>query len=235
MHRSARSALLIATGVPLLLAAAPGPVLTLEHGSDYPETIAVLTEIYHDEIRAYSAYKVYAEKAQEEGFPKIAALFRAITVSEMIHARNMRHLLEGLGAEVADEEVSVEVSTTRKNLKRAMEIELSEISESYPLYLKRITPENYQPAINAVGYSWNSEKQHRDNITKMKNATGFLFGLLTKKIESSPGSWYVCTVCGSTVRKPPEDTCGICGALASLSAKVPGEAVPGEQAEDSPP
>ena len=104
MHRSARSALLIATGVPLFLAAAPGPALTLEHGSDYPETIAVLIEIYHDEIRAYSAYKVYAEKAQEEGFPKIAALFRAITVSEMIHARNMRHLLEGLGEEVADEE-----------------------------------------------------------------------------------------------------------------------------------
>ena len=105
MHRSARSSLLIAAGVPLLLVAVPGPVLTLEQCSDYPETTAVLTEIYHDELRAYSAYEVYAEKAEEEGYPKIAALFRAITVSEMIHARNMRHLLEGLGEEVPGEAV----------------------------------------------------------------------------------------------------------------------------------
>jgi rubrerythrin len=220
--------IIVGAGMPLLLLAAPGPVLTLEHGADYPETTAVLTEIYHDELRAYSTYKVYAGKAEEEGYPKIAALFRAITVSEMIHARNMKHLLEGLGVEVVDVETSVEVSTTKRNLKRAMNVELSEISESYPLYLERITPENYQPAIDAVGYSWNSEKQHRENITKIRDASGFFFGLLAKKIESAPAAYYVCTACGSTVREPPESTCSICGAPASRSVKVPGDEPPPE-------
>ena len=206
--------------------AAPPVVRGGERPDDFAETKAVLTEIYHDEVHAYSSYKLYADKAEEEGYSRIAALFRAIAVSEMIHARNMKQLLKDLGDEVAEEEFTVTVETTKKNLKRAMDVELSEISDTYPAYLQRLEPENYQPAIEAVRYSWNSEKQHRDHITRIRRYVGFFFGAVVDEIESGPEVYHVCTFCGSTVDALPENSCSICREAASLSVKVPGDDYP---------
>lgn len=208
-------------GVLSLPVSAVLPALSQETVETFPETKAVLLDIHHDELRALTSYRTYAGKAFEEDYPKIAALFTALSASETIHARNMREVLAELGVAVFEEEQDVEVSNTRENLKRAMEVELSEINETYPAHIERITPENYQPAVDVITYAWKAEMQHRELIEKIRGAVGLFFGVVARKIEAAPGAYYICDLCGSTTREPPEDTCAICGGNASHSHEVP--------------
>jgi len=133
----------------------------------------------------------------------------------------MREVLAELGVAVFEEEQAVEVSSTRENLKRAMEVELSEINETCPAHIERITPENYQPAVDVITYAWKAEMQHRKLIEKIRGGVGLFFGIVARKIEAAPGTCYICDLCGSTTREPPVDTCAICGGHASHSREVP--------------
>jgi len=191
-------------------------------GADYPETKAVLLEVHGRELQARFSYEAYARKAIEEDYPNIASLFTALAVSESIHAGNMRGLLAGLGVAVFGEEPTVKVSRTRKNLKKAAEVELREIDKLYPAYIERITPENYPPAIVAITHSWQAEQQHRDHIEKIKVTVDAFFRSVAKKIESAATSYYICEACGSTVGEPPEDVCCICGGPAANYRTVSG-------------
>lgn len=184
-------------------------------GADYPETKAVLLEVHGRELKARSSYQAYARQAQEENYPNIAHLFTALAVSESIHAANMRNLLKGLGVAVFEEEAPVEVRRTRNNLKEAAKVELHEINKLYPSYVARITPEQYQPAIEAITYSWKAEKQHREHIERIRDNVDTFFKAVAKKIESAAHTYYVCEDCGSTVQEPPEDSCGICSGPAT--------------------
>jgi len=191
-------------------------------GAEYPETKAVLLEVHGRELQARSSYQAYAQKALEENYPNIAHLFTALAVSEAIHAGNMRELLAGLDVAVVDEEPSVKVYRTKKNLKKAAEVELREINKLYPSYIERITPEKYPPAIEALTHSWKAEKQHREHIERIKVTVDAFFKAMAEKIESTATSYYICEACGSTVREPPKDTCDICGGPALHVRMVPG-------------
>ena len=208
------------------------PALSQEQVETYPETKAVLLEIHRNEVRALTSYRTFAARAVAEGYPKIAALFNALSVSEAVHARNMKDVLAELGVAVFEKPPEMEASSTKENLKKAMEVELSEINESYPAYLERITPEGYQPAIDVITYSWKAEMQHRDLIEKIHGAVGTFFGIVARKIEEAPSSYYVCAVCGSTIREAPEADCDICGKEASHSHEVPAvSSTPGDTPE----
>jgi rubrerythrin len=180
--------------------------------SKYPETISVLQTLYLDEIQAFNDYQAYAKKAASEKYPNIARLFITLSTSESIHARNFKKVLSNIGAE-AEEVPGFEpkVSSTRKNLRLATAVELEEIDNKYPQFIKQITPENHAEAIQYITYAWESEKQHRELLKKIKSGTGIFFGLLTQKIEGSPSPYFVCQNCGSTLSEIPEATCPICG------------------------
>jgi len=195
--------------------------LSQEQVQTYPETKAVLLETHRDEMRALTSYRTFADTAVDEGYPKIAALFNALSASETVHARNMKDVLAELGVTVWEKPPELEASTTRENLKKAMAVELSEIDKSYPAYIERITPEGYQPAVDVLTYSWKSEMQHRKLLEKIHDNVGMFFGVVARKIEEAPSSYHVCDVCGSTTREQPEGDCGICGEEASHSHEVP--------------
>ena len=64
----------------------------------------------------------YAEKANLENYPNIANLFVTLATSESIHARNFKTLLSQLGVEVKEiRKTKIEVSSTKKNLKKSNE------------------------------------------------------------------------------------------------------------------
>jgi rubrerythrin len=155
--------------------------------SRYRETITVLQTLYQDEVQAFNDYQAYAKKAESEKYFNIAKLFISIAASESIHARNFKKILSDLGAE-AEEILGFEpkVSSTRKNLKLATSVELEEIDNKYPQFIKQITPENHAEAIQYITYACKAEKQHRALLKKIKSGTGIFFGLLTKRIEASP-------------------------------------------------
>ncbi len=187
----------------------------------YPETIATLQTLYREEILTYFTYSAYAPKAMSENYPNIAHLFSAFMVSESIHAHNFKTLLSDLGVEVeAFSKPDIKVSSTKENLKNATRMELRHIDQVYPNSIERMGPENHEPTIWNATNAWEGEKQHRDLINKIKSGTGYLFSLLAKFIEKTPTQFFVCQICGSTVRELPEEICVICKKPVSYYKKV---------------
>lgn len=198
--------------------------LCINAQSKYRETIAVLQTLYQDEVQAFNGYQAYAKRAESEKYPNIAKLFISIAASESIHARNFKKILSDLGA-TAEEIPGFEpkVSSTRKNLKLAISVELEEIDNKYPQFIKQITPENHAEAIQHITYAWKAEKQHRALLKKIKSGTGIFFGLLTKRIEGSPSPYFVCQNCGSTLSEIPESACPICGGPSAKYIEIKGK------------
>ena len=177
----------------------------------YNRTISILEAAYRGEIQAVHTYMAYAKRADSENYKNIAYLFVALATSESIHARNFETLLSELGVEVKKKpNQQIEVSNTKKNLKKATEFELKEIDTQYPQFIVKIEPEKCEEAIHNITYAWKSEKQHRDIIRKIQSGTGMFFGLLAKRIEGTPVQYFVCQKCGSTLTEFPKDNCPIC-------------------------
>ena len=191
----------------------------MSYGQDamkHPETIAVMQALYKGETTAHQRYSVFAKRALEEGYISVARLFAALRTSEAMHARNFRAILEQLNAAVDDfPQSAIQVSKTKKNLKFALKVELSEIDTRYPEYINRIKPEGYKAAITDLTYAWKAEKQHRDLLKKMQSG----IALFCKKIVGKLGKadkFFVCRRCGSTLTKLPADHCPICESPVSM-------------------
>ncbi|HEY6838379.1 MAG TPA: ferritin family protein [Geobacteraceae bacterium] len=198
--------------VPLVLFAA---ALAISAEEKYPETIIALNGVYLDESRAQVRYTAFARKAQEEGYPLIAYFFKALSVSEAIHAKNARDVLCDLGSPPRDEEFEPEVDTTRENLKFATTFEINIIENVFPDYLKKITPENHEQAICSLTNELETERQHLDLLKKIQRGTGAFFGMLAKRFEGTPVDYFICQVCGATTIERPVATCPVCKADAS--------------------
>jgi rubrerythrin len=200
--------------------------------SDYPKTLAALQERYADEVQAHLKYNAYAKQALKEGYPNIAHLFRALAASEAVHARNFAALLKKLGATPQAPEISLQITSTRKHLQQATDVEADEIDNEYPAILARIKPEGYQPAIQSITWAWEAEKQHRELIIKIRDAATSWFGLLVNRIEGEPSHYFVCQICGSTLDERPANTCPICGHPAENYQEVPWD--PGAPRKEEP-
>lgn len=179
---------------------------------EYELTVDALERRYADEMIAHRKYTLYGERACAEGYPNIAHLFKALSYSEGIHARNFKELLSGLDAE-PDESLyngKIKVESTKYNLKNAANVERDEIDREYPEILAAIDPENHGQAITTVNHAWEAEKQHRDLIVKIQKAAIKWFGLLVRRIEGKDSHYHVCQVCGSTLMEKSGDDCPIC-------------------------
>lgn len=199
--------------ISMVIACIPALLLSVVNANlTHPETVSVLQTLCEDEMQAMHNYQAYAKKAESEEYPNIAKLFRTLEASETVHARNFKTCLSELGVEAPKlPQLQVKVESTRKNLKFATAVELEEIDKKYPQVLEQIKAENNAPAIQFVTYAWESEKQHRDLLKKIKSGTGMFFGLLTKRIEGNPYQYFVCQNCGSTLSEIPTSACPICG------------------------
>ncbi len=201
----------------LLFTAAPGAA---ESPSEYPETTAVLQEIYRSEVAACRTYAAFAQSAREEDYMSVALLFRAVHQSESVHARNFRNLLTDLGAPPKDPPRSaIPVGTTQENLTSVLQEELSEIDTKYPEYIDRLRPEAHEAAIRDITYAWQAEKQHRELLGSMHSAVELFFGRIVDTLQGAD-TYFVCNRCGSTLFEPPADHCGICGSPADHYTEV---------------
>ena len=84
-------------------------------------TKANLEAAFAGESQAHMKYAIFADKAEREGFPEVARLFRAISYAERVHAT--AHLRE-LGS----------INDTVANLEAAAGGEHYEITEMYPAF-----------------------------------------------------------------------------------------------------
>jgi rubrerythrin len=159
-----------------------------------------MSKVYDDLMAAFAGesqanrkYLAFAKKADEDGYPQVARLFRAAAAAETVHA--LTHL-----------RTAGEVKTTEENLKSAVEGEHYENSVMYPEFLEDAKAEGNSKAERSFHWANEAEKVHEM--------------LYREALEtlSKPGEqydYYICPVCGYTHKRSAPDKCPICGAPGS--------------------
>jgi rubrerythrin len=104
------------------------------------KTEANLREAFARESQANRRYLYFAQKADIEGFPDVAALFRSVAEGETGHA--FGHL-EWL-AEVGDPATGEPIGDTVDNLRSAIAGETYESTEMYPGFARTAREEGFE-------------------------------------------------------------------------------------------
>lgn len=81
-----------------------------------------LEAAFAGESQAHMKYHAFADKAEKEGLPEVARLFRAVSFAEQVHATAHFRTLDGIG-------------TTEENLQAAIDGETYEVEEMYPAFI----------------------------------------------------------------------------------------------------
>ncbi len=156
-----------------------------------------LRDAFAGESQANRKYLAFAKKADKEGYPQVAKLFRAAGAAETVHAH--AHL-KALG----------EIGNTADNLKVAVAGETHEFKNMYPEMIQDAKEEGNKTAERSFVFANEVEKVHAelyqnalDNMDNLEDA-----------------DYYVCSVCGMTVEHEAPDSCPVCGAKASAFFKV---------------
>lgn len=115
-----------------------------------------LKEAFAGESQANRRYIYFAQKADIEGYPDVAALFRSVAEGETGHAfGHFDHL-----AEVGDPVTGVKVGATEDNLKSAIEGETYEYTEMYPGFAKTARDEGFDAIAEWFETLARAEKSH---------------------------------------------------------------------------
>lgn len=149
-----------------------------------------LQEAFAGESQANRMYLAFAEKADEEGYPQAARLFRAAAEAEAVHAKN--HL-----------KAMKKVKATKENLREAIAGETHEFKEMYPGMIDAAQSEGDKAAERTFRYANDVEEIHARLYHDMME------NLESRGVEESP--YYVCPVCGMTAERVPPDKCPVCG------------------------
>jgi len=198
------------------------PGVTTCVAADYAVTVQALQERYQDEVEAHVSYTAFSDKALADNYPNSAYLFKSLAVSEAIHARNFKRILDALGAEAPlEQRQSRPVESTKSNIIHATGVEADEIDNEYPAILARIKAESHQDAITNLTWAWEAEKQHRKLLGRMQDAAEKWFKFLIAHIEGDFVDYHVCQICGSTLVERPAEHCPICGQPASHYHQIP--------------
>ena len=165
-----------------------------------------LRAAYGGESMAHMRYLVWGEAAEKEGFPKIAKLFRAVSHSEWVHARNHFTVLDG---EIGDHPVTAGgvfgLKSTADNLTGGFMGEEFEIDQMYPVYLKVAEFQEEKGAVRTFKWALEAEKIHAELFHRGHEAARS-----GKDVDYD--SFFICTVCGHTAPEKAPDFCPVCGA-----------------------
>jgi rubrerythrin len=151
-----------------------------------------LKSAFAGESQAHMRYLIFADKAEEEGFPNVARLFRAIAYAEQVHATNHFKTLAMLQGTV-------------DNLQAAINGETYEVNEMYPAYKAVAELQQEKGAQRSTDWALQAEKVHAGMYQKAKQA-------VERKEDITVEAVFICEACGYTVENSAPDRCPICGA-----------------------
>jgi rubrerythrin len=154
-------------------------------------TMENLQDAFAGESQANRKYLAFAKKAEADGYPQVAKLFRAAAEAETVHAHAHLRVMGG-------------IKDTAGNLQAAMEGEGFEFEEMYPGYLAEAEEAGNRPAAFSFKNALAVEEIH--------------YGLYGQALEAVQGGKdlpasriFVCEVCGNTVNGQPPEKCPVCG------------------------
>jgi rubrerythrin len=150
-----------------------------------------LKEAFSGESQANRRYLAFANKADEEGFPNIARLFRAAAESETYHAHNHLRAMNG-------------INSTLENAQEAWKGEKEEYTDMYPMFMDQAKRDGNNDALKSFFWANEAEKVHGNFYEKAVNALKDGKDMELKDI-------HVCSVCGFTIEGEPPEKCPTCG------------------------
>ncbi len=159
-----------------------------------------LQEACAGESQANRRYLFFADKADKEGYPQIARLFRAAAEAETVHARNHFNAMDGVGS-------------TRANLLAGATGEHYEFTRMYPPFIEQAEVENNKKAQRSFEYANAVEQIHHGYFEKALKALE-----AGQQLKDEP--YFVCPVCGNTVAGEAPEKCPICDTPASRFKRV---------------
>jgi rubrerythrin len=115
-----------------------------------------LKAAFAGESQANRRYLYFAQKADVEGQPDVAALFRSVAEGETGHAFGHFDFL----AEVGDPATGVAVGATEDNLKSAVAGETYEYTEMYPGFARTARDEGFEEVAEWLETLARAEKSH---------------------------------------------------------------------------
>jgi len=152
-------------------------------------TKANLEAAFAGESQAHMKYLAFAVKAEADGYPHIARLFKAISYAEQVHAINHLKQLGGIGE-------------TAENLGAAIGGENFEVTEMYPAYNAVAKLQEEKGATLSIHYALEAEKIHEAMYGEAK-------ALVKDGQDRSDLPVYICPVCGFTVIGDPPEKCPV--------------------------
>ena len=159
-----------------------------------------LQTAFAGESQANRKYLAFAKKAESEGFPQIAKLFRAAAAAETVHANNHFRAMDG-------------IKSTAENLDAAIAGESYEVSSMYPPMLAEAEAEGDKRAGLSFKYALAVEKVHEALYRAAREILG-------KGKDAPATEYYVCPVCGFTHEGPMSEKCPVCNTAPEKFSKI---------------
>lgn len=160
-------------------------------------TMDDLKAAFAGESQANRTYLGFAKKADQEGYPQVARLFRAAADAETVHALAHLRVMGG-------------VRDTADNLKEAIGGETHEFTSMYPAMIEGAEKEGNEAAVETFDNANQVEKIHAGLYQKALDNLG----------DNEETVYFVCQYCGNTVENEAPERCPICGRPQKMFKKI---------------
>lgn len=159
-----------------------------------------LAAAFAGESQANRKYLAFSKKAETDGFPQIAKLFRAAADAETVHAHAHLRVMKGVGS-------------TADNLQAAVDGEGYEFQTMYPGFIAEAEKEGNKPALvsfkNAMAVEQTHYKLYSEALATLKGGK-----------DLPKAAIVVCSICGHTHVGGAPDKCPVCGATKDKFSEV---------------
>ena len=156
-----------------------------------------LARAFAEESKSSVRDAAFALKAERDGFPELASLFRAIADAESVHARRFLLLMRG------------KIGDTKENLEAALKNEAYAAETAYPPMVEEARGAS-KAIRKAFGQSMKTDGEHADLY---KDAVKDM--LKGREVE-----YYVCQICGHINLGEVPDNCPVCKAVPGRFKKI---------------
>jgi len=151
-----------------------------------------LKDAFAGESQANRKYLAFAKKAEADGYPQVARLFRAAAEAETVHAHAHLRALGG-------------IRSTAENLAEAVAGEGYEFQQMYPKFLAAAQAEGNKAAAVSFRYALDAEQVHHGLYAKALAA-------VKAGRDLDKAAIYLCPFCGNVEIGVRPERCAICGA-----------------------
>ncbi|EKV56743.1 rubrerythrin family protein [Brachyspira hampsonii] len=177
------------------------------YGQTAKSTLDGMMQSYNGEMNASATYAEYAKKTQNKS---VAAMFKAASAAEALHAKLLNDM--ALSSKLSTKALTATINTIKSgtdtdNLKSGIAGETYEYTKMYPAFSKVASQENNKNVSDLMNRIASVEKTHAALYNKTMqdlNAN-----------KTLPTVYYLCPVCGYVEAGSAPAKCPLCNATAS--------------------